>query len=36
MNIELDYVYRDAGNYKNFGTIIFQYRKYYAIEWLEK
>lgn len=36
MNVELEYVYRDAGNYKNFGTVIFCNRKSYSIEWLEK
>ncbi len=36
MNIELEYVYRDAGNYKNFGAVIFRNQNSHSAEWLEK
>lgn len=36
MNIELEYVYRDAGNYKNFGTVIFKNLNSCSIEMISK
>lgn len=36
MNIEIEYLYRDAGNFKNFGSIVFRNRKGYSPEWIKQ
>jgi len=36
MNIRFEYLYRDAGNFKNWGEIIFSNKNNYDADYLEK
>lgn len=36
MNIRFEYLYRDAGNYKNWGDVVFSNKNDHDAEWLEQ
>jgi len=36
MNIRFKYLYRDAGNFKNWNEVIFTNKKSHSINWLEQ
>ena len=36
MNIRMDYLYRDAGNYKNWGEVVFSNPSYLPLNHIEK